>query len=480
MRMSAENPAATPCAVRPVWWLRRTSSGPRSGCPPCRPSPTPLPTRTAQGFPAWLRVTHYVNFLFIILLVRSGLQILMDHPRLYWNVHCTPGTEWLRLTPVEVPKDRVWTAKDDSRYLSPWIGLPGYRHTIGMARHWHFLSVLFWVAQRRRLRASCCSAPASGGAWCPTSWQIVPDAWAVFVHYATFHLPPEPDGFYRYNPLQQLAYFAVVFVLAPLAILTGPSMSPALTNRFKWYPKLPGNRQVGRSLHFLVMCAFVIFLVVHVTMVALTGFARNMNHIVVGTDDTSLAGVYLGLVGVGVIVAVNALANWLAWRQPRLVQHVAKAIVTPVMSFLLDRAGSAGRVPPRGHLPVLLGQRQGAHLRGVEDAGGRQLQGLPAEGVRPGGEPGRAVAGRPPGAGQEDADHAAPLHPGLVGHRRVGRPAAGRADSSWSGRGPMQRRSSSTPSAKASRSTRASRAFDITTASRSRTPCTRRPCWPTR
>ena len=78
-----------------------------------------------HGFPAWLRITHYVNFFFMILLVRSGLQILADHPRLYWNVHCTPGTEWLRLTPVEVPKDRLWTAKDDSRYLSPWIGLPG-------------------------------------------------------------------------------------------------------------------------------------------------------------------------------------------------------------------------------------------------------------------------------------------------------------------------------------------------------------------
>ena len=82
------------------------------------------------GFPAWLRVNHYINFLFLVLLVRSGLQILADHPRLYWNVHCTPGTEWLRLTPIEVPRDRVWTAKDDSRYLSPWIGLPGYRHTI--------------------------------------------------------------------------------------------------------------------------------------------------------------------------------------------------------------------------------------------------------------------------------------------------------------------------------------------------------------
>jgi hypothetical protein len=98
-----------------------------------------------QGFPAWLRVTHYVNFFLMILLIRSGLQILMDHPRLYWSVHCTPGTEWLRLTPVQVPTDRVWTAKQDSRHLSPWIGLPGYRHTVGMARHWHFLSALFWV-----------------------------------------------------------------------------------------------------------------------------------------------------------------------------------------------------------------------------------------------------------------------------------------------------------------------------------------------
>jgi thiosulfate reductase cytochrome b subunit len=273
----------------------------------------------------------------MILLVRSGLQILMDHPRLYWNVHCTPGTEWLRLTPVEVPKDRIWTAKDDSRYLSPWIGLPGYRHTVGMARHWHFLSVLFWVGNGA-VFVVLLFATDQWKRLVPNSLQIVPDAWAVFVHYATFHLRPEPNGFYHYNALQQLAYFGVVFVLAPLAILTGPSMSPALTNRFKWYPKLPGNRQIGRSLHFLVMCAFVIFLVGHVMMVAITGFVRNMNHIVVGTDDASLTGVYVGLGGVGVIVAVNALANWLAWRRPRLVQRIAKAIVTPVMSFLLNRA----------------------------------------------------------------------------------------------------------------------------------------------
>jgi len=309
------------------------------GLPTVLPFPEPYPTSVLEsaGFPAWLRITHYVNFLFLLLLVRSGLQILMDHPRLYWNVHCTPGTEWLRLTPIKVPKDRVWTAKDDSRYLSPWIGLPGYRHTIGMARHWHFLSVLFWVANGA-IYAVLLFATGHWRRLVPNSWQIVPDAWAFFVHYATFHLPPEPNGFYHYNALQQLAYFGVVFILAPLAILTGPSMSPALTNRFKWYPKLPGNRQIGRSLHFLVMCSFVVFLIGHVAMVAITGFVRNMNHIVTGTDDIVMAGVYLGALGIAVIVAVNALANWLAWRRPRLVQYVARALVSPVMSLLLNRA----------------------------------------------------------------------------------------------------------------------------------------------
>jgi sulfoxide reductase catalytic subunit YedY len=308
------------------------------GLPALATSPTmTLETMTEPyGFPAWLRITHYVNFFFLILLVRSGLQILMDHPRLYLNVHCTPGTEWLRFTPVEPPQDGTWTAKDDSRHLSPWIGLPGYRHTVGMARHWHFLSILFWVGNGLIFVALLCVTDQ----WkrlVPTSWQIVSDAWAVFVHYATFHLPSEPNGFYYYNALQQITYFGVVFILAPLAMVTGPSMSPAFTVRFPWYPRLPGNRQVGRSIHFLIVCAFVLFVVGHVTMVALTGFVQNMNHIVVGTYSADSIGLYLGLVGVGVIIAVNGLANWMAWRHPRVVQHAAKVIVSPVMSFLLDR-----------------------------------------------------------------------------------------------------------------------------------------------
>ena len=307
------------------------------GLPAIPPGAQPPPVGEPQGFPSWLRVTHYVNFLFLILLIRSGLQILFDHPRLYWNVHCTPGTEWLRLTPVKLPQPGVWTAKEDSRHLSPWIGLPGRRHTVGMARHWHFLSVLFWVLNGLIFVALL----FTGNQWrrlVPVSWKVVPDAWDIFVHYATFHMPQEPNGFYHYNALQQLTYFTVVFVLAPLAILSGPSMSPALTNRFKSYPNLPGNRQIGRSLHFLVMCAFVIFIVLHVALVIATGFARNMNHIVVGIDNTQALGWELGLVGIAVVIAVNVAAYWLAWKRPRTVQHAAKAVVSPVMNSLLNRA----------------------------------------------------------------------------------------------------------------------------------------------
>ncbi len=116
------------------------------GLPPVPALPQLEPEVLApSGFPPWLRITHFVNFLFLTLLVRSGLQILMEHPQLYWIVHCTPNTEWLRLTPIAVPTDRVWTSIDDAIHLTPWIGLPGYRLTGGIARHWHFLSVLFWV-----------------------------------------------------------------------------------------------------------------------------------------------------------------------------------------------------------------------------------------------------------------------------------------------------------------------------------------------
>jgi hypothetical protein len=56
--------------------------------------------------------------------------------------------------------------------------------------------------------------------------------------------------------------------------------------------------------------------------------------------------IYLGLVGVAVVAAINGLAYWAAWRRPRTVQHAAKAIITPVMRLFLDRPAPRAEFPP--------------------------------------------------------------------------------------------------------------------------------------
>jgi sulfoxide reductase catalytic subunit YedY len=151
-------------------------------------------------------------------------------------------------------------------------------------------------------------------------------------------MPAEPNGFYHFNALQQISYFGVVFILAPLAMLTGMAMSPSIENRFHWYPKLFGNRQSARSIHFLVMIAYVIFIIIHVAMIATTGLVRNMNHIVMGTDSAaSFAGLYICI---GIIVATTVfcfLAHWLSWNKQRLLQHLDAAINGNLWRITLNR-----------------------------------------------------------------------------------------------------------------------------------------------
>jgi sulfoxide reductase catalytic subunit YedY len=333
-----------------------------AGLPYVPPVPQIDPNNFAgpHGFPVWVRYCHFFNFLFVMMLIRSGLSILVDHPRLYFNNDCTPGSEWIRFTPIHVPKDRVWTAKDDARYISPIVATPGYRHTVGVARSWHFLNVygfiitglffvimLFDTEQWRRL--------------VPQSTLVVLQAWNTWVHYATLHLPPEPNGFYGYNALQQIAYFAVVFVFGPLAILSGIAMSPAVVNRFPHYAKLFGGRQAGRSIHFITMLSFLAFIVVHVALVAATGFVRNMNHIVMGTDDQNHIGMILGFGGIVLVILSWVAAHYISWFFPRILQHVQKFITYPLLLATLNRLTPSQhyaekdlspRFWPNGKMPV--------------------------------------------------------------------------------------------------------------------------------
>jgi hypothetical protein len=199
-------------------------------------------------YPLWLRATHFFNFLFLSLLVRSGIEILSAHPRLYWNDHCTPGSEWLKFTKKRRPTDRLWIASDEESSFPPLIALPG-RENLGLGRHWHFLADFAWLLTGLVYIVMLFVSPE----WrrlIPASWQIVPDAGRAMISYLTLHIVETPG---TYNALQQLTYAAVVFLLAPFSIATGIAMSPAIAARFPWYIKIFHGRQSARSLHFLAL-----------------------------------------------------------------------------------------------------------------------------------------------------------------------------------------------------------------------------------
>ena len=95
-----------------------------------------------DDFPFWIRFAHFINIIFITLLIRSGIEILSALPKLYWHDDCRPGTEWIKFTRKKMPEDRMWISLDEEESFSSWVALPG-RKNLGLGRHWHFFSIVF-------------------------------------------------------------------------------------------------------------------------------------------------------------------------------------------------------------------------------------------------------------------------------------------------------------------------------------------------
>ncbi|MDO5034210.1 MAG: molybdopterin-dependent oxidoreductase [Actinomycetaceae bacterium] len=236
-------------------------------------------------FPIWLRATHLINFILIGMLLRSGWEILASLPRLWWRNDCAPGTEWLRFTKKELPKQEgVYTSLMDEKSLSPLIALPG-RENIGLGRHWHGLSVMLWVLNG----IVYITLLFATGLWrriIPTSWDIFPEAWESLKIYLGFGMP-SIEHFQPYDALQMLGYTFVIFILAPFMILTGVAMAPAVRTRFPWYVKMFGGHQGARSLHFIAMVLMSGFIVMHVGLVFIVHREYNLVHMVFGDVDTT-------------------------------------------------------------------------------------------------------------------------------------------------------------------------------------------------
>jgi DMSO/TMAO reductase YedYZ molybdopterin-dependent catalytic subunit len=218
----------------------------------------------------------------------------------------------------------LWTSRDEEISLPSWLALPGKKN-LGMARHWHFLCDGGWlltgIAYYVLLFAT--------GEWrrlVPHSWSIIPGAWHSLLQYASFHLVETPGG---YNPLQQIAYFSIVFIVAPVAIATGVAMSPSITARFPWYLRVFHGRQAARSIHFLCMLAFTAFLIMHVAMVIAHGFAHELALIVLGeTRHQSLAlALLIGCSGLVAVFILHVAATEASLRKPRFVQDTIGTMI---------------------------------------------------------------------------------------------------------------------------------------------------------
>jgi DMSO/TMAO reductase YedYZ molybdopterin-dependent catalytic subunit len=298
---------------------------------------------TSDSMPLVIVITHFINLFAIILLIRSGLHILADHPLLYWTDHTRRDNYWLKFGKKDMPVDKMWTAHDEAEHIGHYA-LPGGAHKeFGMARNWHFTAAIIWIITGLVYYGYMFFT----GEWrrlIPTSWSVFPNAWHDLVNYLTFNIPPE-SAFNPYDSLQQLVYAGVVFILAPLMIVTALAMSPAFTARFPRYVLLfGGRRQVARSLHFLGMVGFTIFILTHVALVSWVYFYRNVKLITFGRTDVDLAAALTVFVAALLLLLIfNIVITYFTLNNRVKVRKALVAILNPVIHGIFGRFASRQR-----------------------------------------------------------------------------------------------------------------------------------------
>ena len=242
---------------------------------------------SVAGHARWVRISHWILAASVLTLAFSGFEILMVHPRLYW------GKAGNDLTPAifELPISRNY---QHGGWTPPSTFFPGGRPVVSAARTYdifnqnswgrslHFLAAWFLLIVTL---AYLLLGVVSGHLWkhlLPRARELAPRHLGQDI-MAHLRLPlPAAAGGPPYGVLQKLAYAGVVFVALPLMVLTGLAMSPAVTAAYPGLLDLFGGSQSARTIHFLVFSALVLFLVVHLVMVALTGFRRQLRAMTLG------------------------------------------------------------------------------------------------------------------------------------------------------------------------------------------------------
>ena len=209
--------------------------------------------------PAFVRITHWITAASFGALVVSGVAILLAHPRLYWGETGALGAPSL----IDLPLPMILTGQT------------------GWGRSLHFLSAWIAVLTGALYVAAGVITGHFGARLLPTktdrSWSSVRQA--LLDHRRPWRLTNDSPS---YNVIQRLAYLAVIFVLFPLMIWTGLAMSPAITSVIPALVSVLGGHQSARTIHFIVANLLLVFVLVHLAMIVLTGFWRRMRAMITG------------------------------------------------------------------------------------------------------------------------------------------------------------------------------------------------------
>ena len=239
------------------------------------------------GHTRWVRISHWILAASVLTLAFSGFEILMVHPRLYW------GKVGNDLTPAlfELPISRNY---QHGGWAPPVTFAPGARPIVSAARTYDIFNQNSWGRSLHFLAAwflvltglfYLFAGLASGHLWrhlMPRAGELAPRRfWRDVVLHLHLPLPSAPGG-PPYGVLQKLSYAGVVLIALPLMTLTGLAMSPAVTAAYPGLLDLFGGSQSARTIHFFTFVVLALFVIVHLAMVALTGFRRQMRAMIVG------------------------------------------------------------------------------------------------------------------------------------------------------------------------------------------------------
>jgi thiosulfate reductase cytochrome b subunit len=239
------------------------------------------------GHARWVRATHWILAASVLTLAVSGFVVLMAHPRLYWG---KAGNEW---TPAlfELPISRNFHSWTGASRL-PFFAGPSSPFSIvrtndifnqnGWARSLHFLAAWFFTVTGA---VYVLAGLLSRHVWrdlTPTLHELSPARVRQdLVSHLRLQINPTTGG-PPYGLLQKCSYFAVLFVALPLMLITGLAMSPAVTAAYPWLADLFGGPQSSRTIHFFTFAALMLFVLVHVAMVIVSGFNRQMRAMTIG------------------------------------------------------------------------------------------------------------------------------------------------------------------------------------------------------